>query len=107
MKPKAAGGAYLLEPTPGLEPGTARLQGEQLVPAGLSMPRNTGLNAVIAGNHGCPEQEFMDKLMDSQSAWTIAPSSGVAVDVVCVEFGLLGVDAGYRYDLGVWMERGI
>ena len=33
--------------------------------------------------------------------------SRVAVDVVCVEFGLLGVDAGYRYDLGVWMEGGI
>jgi hypothetical protein len=33
--------------------------------------------------------------------------SGVAVDVACVEFGLLGVDAGYRYDFGVWMERGI
>jgi hypothetical protein len=33
--------------------------------------------------------------------------SGVAVDVVCVEFGLLGVDAGYRYDFGVWMKRGI
>jgi hypothetical protein len=200
-----------MEPTPGLEPGTARLQGKQLVPSGLSMPRNTGLNAVIAGNHGCSQQEFMDKLMDSQSAWTIAPPSSrasrptrarveqavlappqkdsdlplavgeiaaspfpvtlftqsamgarsggkvarptppspttacvrvprgqggrrcaararhgssavgatqraspapaspsrVAVDVVCVEFGLLGVDAGYRYDLGVWMEGGI
>jgi hypothetical protein len=71
-------GAFSVEPTPGLEPGTARLQGEQLVPAGLSMPRKTGLNAVIAGKDGCPQQEFMDKLMDSQSAWTIAPPSSRA-----------------------------
>jgi hypothetical protein len=34
-------------------------------------------------------------------------ASRVAVDVVGVEFGLLGVDAGYRYDLGAWMEGGI
>jgi hypothetical protein len=75
---KALSQLYSPEPTPGLEPGTARLQGEQLVPAGLSMPRNSGLNAVIAGIHGWPQQEFMDKLMDSQSAWTIAPPSSRA-----------------------------
>ena len=53
------------------------------------MPRNIGLNAVIAGNHGWPQQEFMDKLMDSQSARTIAPPSSRASRLTRVKEAVL------------------
>lgn len=61
-------GAFSVEPTPGLEPGTARLQGRCVGRADLSMPVNTGVNFVRSAVQACSRQHFRGQTHGQRSS---------------------------------------